>query len=175
MSAGNPANTGYIRRFGVPALQSIATVAYLALFGMGLAMDLAFPDRDPLDMPVTILVVFAISALVMALRLRYAVRSGLWATNQVTNKNVSIFSEAFIPERTTVISLLIFFVMSFGPLDDWYEPDEVTDVLNALIVTGGLIAALITSPQHLPKLVSLVAAERSTVENRYPRNRSPFM
>lgn len=162
-----------VLRFGVPALQMFATVAYFVLFAVGIAMDIEFKDGEPLPMPVTIVVVFGISALVMGGRLGYAVSNGLWATNKVTNKSVSIFSEAFLPERTTVVSLLIFVVISFGPLNDLYQPDEVTDVLNALIVTGGLIAALVTSPQHLPRLVDTVKANRQSLVNAWPASRPP--
>lgn len=145
-------------------MQLVAAAAYLLLAVMGLAQDVMHSGQDPLPMPVTVLAVFAISALVMASRFGYAVRNGLWKADRATNEHVSIWAEAFIPERTTVVSLLIFGVMTIGPLRDLYEQDEVTDVLNALLVTGGLIAALITSPQHLPKLVKVVAEDRKESE-----------
>lgn len=172
MSSGKPT---HFHLGSIGFLQVCATTAYVLLFAAGLVVDWGKWRQPPLPMPITVLTVFGVSAIVMVARLIYSRRHGLWANNRLTNEHVSIWSEAFIPERTAAVSLVIFGVMGIPPIRDLYQQDEVTEVLNALLVTGGLLAALITSPQHLPRLVKTVEMHRQALVNAWPANRSPHL
>lgn len=124
-------------------LQIVACAVYAAL-----AVGFFWIVDHPASQLATI-VVLVVSLVVMVWRAIYAWRHGLW------ERNLSWSAEALKPERTAVVTmgivLLVVFVSVAGGFDT-PTADKSVGVIVALFLTGGLFAALITSPHNLIEL-----------------------
>ncbi|AZT99954.1 hypothetical protein CXR29_03890 [Brevibacterium linens] len=107
-----------------------------------------FVASRPSEQIATFVILLA-SAIVMIWRAIYAWKSGLWG------RHISWSVEALKPERTAIVTMGIMVVIAaVGVIGDLNPPagDKSVDVLVALFLTGGLFAALITSPHSLIEL-----------------------
>lgn len=94
-------------------------------------------------------VIIVVSLIVMVWRAIYAHQHGLW------KRDISWSEEALKPERTAVVTMGIVIIVAFvGAAGDFAVPtsDKSVGVLVTLFLTGGLFAALITSPHNLIEL-----------------------
>lgn len=124
-------------------LQLLACAGYLAM-----AIGYFMIATDPTEQLAT-LVILAVSFFVMASRAVYAWWHGLW------KYGVSWAAEALKPERTAVVTLGIVILVAAVGLVGGFDPpkgDNAVGILVALFLTGGLFAALITSPHNLIEL-----------------------
>lgn len=124
-------------------LQIFSSTAYLA-FTAGFFWVAEHPAEQ-----LATFVILVISAVVMIWRAAYARKHGLWKQEH------SWSVEALKPERTALVTMgVIFAVVAVGAIGGFATPtdDKSVGVLVALFLTGGLFAALITSPHNLIEL-----------------------
>lgn len=124
-------------------VQLCACVAYAAL-----AAGFFYFANHPAEQLATF-VILIVSFVVMVWRAIYARKHGLW------KRHLSWSVEALKPERTAVVTMgiviLVAVVMVAGGFDT-PSADKNVGVIVALLLTGGLFAALITSPHNLIEL-----------------------
>ncbi|WP_193072813.1 hypothetical protein [Brevibacterium sp. FME37] len=124
-------------------LQLLSCTAYAA-FAAGFFWVVDHPAEQ-----LATFVILVVSAAVMIWRAAYARQHGLWA------RSLSWSVEALKPERTALVTMgVIFAVAAVGVAGNFSTPsdDKSVGVLVALFLTGGLFAALITSPHNLIEL-----------------------
>lgn len=100
--------------------------------------------------PVLLVTVF--SLLAMIARLSWAKSKGLCGdkySHSVRKKHLTLWAPAFLPERTAVVPVILVLYLSIMKP----EVEGVVSAIFGLLVTGGLIAAVITSPHTLVQLV----------------------
>ena len=99
-----------------------------------------------------VLVVSAFSLLVMIARTIWTAHKGLWGSKYsmaIQKKHLTLWAPAFLPERTAAVAIILIAYLAI------LRPDggNVVSTVFGLLITGGLVAAVITSPHTIIDLI----------------------
>lgn len=113
-----------------------------------------------------VLVVSAFSLLVMIARTIWTSHKGLWSNKYsmaVQKKYLTLWAPAFLPERTAAVAvILIAYLAIVNP-----EAGSVVSTVFGLLITGGLVAAVITSPHAIIELIDTLDQAQQEEHNWY--------
>lgn len=95
-----------------------------------------------------VLVVSVFSLLTMIARTIWTKHHGLWGKKyswEVRKKHLALWAPAFLPERTVAVALVLIGYLALAKP----ENSAVVSTVFGLLITGGLVSAVITSPHNL--------------------------